>query len=178
MWRTVAISVLSFPASILAFIIGWSARDLRTGVMVGAIIFSVFFLVSIVSLFFIKSYSYLDAFLPLVFAIVWSFILIPFTFGASAFSAPALIGSAILLGICMVLAKYHGASRVLLIFPAIVFIYEMLPVNIPGPFDDMFAFGGSVVSTFLLALKVNLKKKLKEAVKQQNGKDILQGGLQ
>lgn len=146
--------------------------------MAGAIVFTVFFISSVISLFFIKTYSYLDAFLPLAFAVVWSFILLPFTFGTSAFSAPALIGSAILLGICMILAKRQEIDKLFLIFPAVVFIYEMLPINIPGPFDDIFAFGGSVVSTILIGVKANLKRKIKEAVRQQNGKDTLQRGIQ
>ncbi|HBA60173.1 MAG TPA: hypothetical protein DCZ92_05045 [Elusimicrobia bacterium] len=153
MWKTALIGVLSFPFSGLAFVIGWAARDLRTGVIAGAAVFTVFFVASIVSLFFIKTYTYLDAALPLVFAVFWSAALAPFSFGASLFSAPAFIGAALVLGACMALAKRWETDKRWLIFPAIVFLYEMLPLNIPGQFDDLFALSGSVGYSLVLFLK-------------------------
>ncbi len=45
MWRSLAISALSFPFSLLAFFIGWAARDVRFGLLAGAVIFTGFFLV-------------------------------------------------------------------------------------------------------------------------------------
>ncbi len=93
MLRSLVISFLSFPFSALAFIIGWAARDLRFGLLAGAVIFTGFFIAAVVNLFFVKSYSYLDAALPLVFSIFWSLALAPFSFGASLFSAPAFIGA-------------------------------------------------------------------------------------
>ena len=158
MWRAAAINVLSFPFSMLAFITGWGIWDLRTGILAGAAAFAVFFIASVAALFFIKTFSYLDAVLPPLFSIVWSFILFPFTFGTALFSAPAFIGSAFLLGACMALAKRDGVNKVWLAFPAVIFLYEMLPVNIPGPFDDLFAFGGSAANTILLLVKIRLKK--------------------
>ena len=161
MWRAAAINALSFPFSILAFIIGWAAGDLRTGILAGAVVFAVFFAASVAALFFIKTFSCLDAVLPLLFSVVWSFILLPFTFGASAFSAPEFIGSAVLLGVCMALVKRDGINKLWLILPSVVFLYEMLPVNIPGPFDDLFAFSGSVANVIALAIKIRLKKGIK-----------------
>jgi len=58
----------------------------------------------------------------------------------------------------MALAKRDGVNKVWLAFPAVIFLYEMLPVNIPGPFDDLFAFGGSAANTILLLVKIRLKK--------------------
>ena len=43
----------------------------------------------------------------------------------------------------MALYKMRKVHPGWLILPAVTFLYEMLPVNIPGPFDDYFAFGGS-----------------------------------
>ena len=143
MIRSLAISFLSFPFSAVAFLIGWVARDLRFGLLAGAVIFTVFFIAAVVSLFFVKTYSYLDAALPPAFAVVWSLALAPFSFGASLFSAPAFTGAALLLGACMVLAKRYQTGVKWLIFPAFVFLYEMLPINIPGPVDDTFALSGS-----------------------------------
>ena len=166
MWRTATITVLSLPAGLLGFVLGWAAKDLRTGIIAGAAVLAVFFVAGIASLFFIKSYTYMDAFLPVVFAIIWSLILLPFTLGLGVFSAGAFIGSAVLLSACMIIARKRGINKMFLLFPAIVFIYEMLPVTIPGPFDDIFAFSGSVVSLFLVAVKAGLKGKIREFIEQ------------
>lgn len=39
-------------------------------------------------------------------------------------------------------------SKTWIIFPTFVYVYEMLPISIPGPFDDMFAFGGTAANVF------------------------------
>lgn len=143
MWRSFAIAFLSFPFTGLAFIIGWAAADLRTGLLAGAAVFTLFFTAAVVNLFFVKSYSYLDAALPAVFAALWSLALAPFSLGLSVFSAPAFIGAGVLLGACLVLAKRCATGWRWLLLPAAVFLYEMLPVNIPGFVDDTFALGAA-----------------------------------
>jgi len=153
MWRTLAIGLLSFPFTALAFIVGWAAKDLRTGLLAGAVVFTVFFIAQLVSLAFIRTYEYADAALPPVFSVLWSLALAPFSFGASLFSAPAFIGAGALLSGCMALAKYYGTEKKWIWFPAVVFLYEMLPINIPGQFDDMFALAGSAGYTLMLLLR-------------------------
>ncbi|PIU19607.1 MAG: hypothetical protein COT18_06705 [Elusimicrobia bacterium CG08_land_8_20_14_0_20_59_10] len=153
MWKTALIGALSFPFSALSFFIGWAAKDLRAGLFAGAAVFSVFFAAFIISVCFIKTYTYLDTVLPLVFSVLWSAALAPFSFGTALFSAPAFIGSALMLGTCMALAKRWATDTRWLIFPAIVFLYEMLPLNIPGQFDDMFALSGSVGYSLILFLR-------------------------
>lgn len=143
MWRSIAISFLAFPASLLVFLIGWAARDIRYGLLAGAIIFTCFFVAAVVSLFFIKTYSYTDAALPPAFAAAWSLALAPFTFGGSLFSAPAFLGAGLMLGACMVITKRYQTGLKWLISPALVFLYEMLPINLPGPVDDAFALTGA-----------------------------------
>lgn len=44
------------------------------------------------------------------------------------------------------LYKMQKINALFLIFPIIIFLYEMLPVPIPGPFDNLFGFGGDAVS--------------------------------
>lgn len=128
--------------------------DLRTGLLAGGAVFGIFLLAALISLFFIKSYSYGDAALPPLFSVFWSLAMAPFSFGTSLFSAPAFIGAGALLGACMALAKRYGTGLKWLALPALVFVYEMLPVNIPGPVDDTFALGGAaaVVATQFLRL--------------------------
>ncbi len=168
MWRTLAIGALSFPFTALAFIIGWAAGDLRAGVLAGAVVFTVFFVAALVSLFVIKTYSYADAALPLVFSVLWSAALVPLSFGAGLFSAPAFMGAALLLGVCMAAAKRCATDKRWLLFPAVVFLYEMLPLNIPGQFDDMFALAGSAGYTLTLLLRRALPQLLKELVLRRN----------
>jgi len=169
MWRTLAIGVLSFPFTALTFIIGWAAKDIRFGVLAGAVVFTVFFVAALVSLFVIKTYGYVDAALPLAFSVLWSAALVPFSFGASLFSAPAFIGAALILGVCMAAAKRCATDKRWLLFPAVVFLYEMLPVNIPGQFDDMFALAGSAGYSLVLLLRRALPVILKELAMKRNG---------
>lgn len=143
MWRSFAIAFLAFPFTALAFIIGWAAADLRSGLLAGAVVFTLFFTAAVVNLFFVKNYSYLDAALPAVFAALWSLALAPFSLGLSVFSAPAFIGAGLLLGACLAIAKRYGTGWRWLLLPAAVFLYEMLPVNIPGFVDDTFALGAA-----------------------------------
>jgi len=169
MWRSLAISAASFPFSVLAFLIGWAARDIRFGLLAGAVIFTGFFIAAIVSLFFVKTYSYLDAALPPVFAILWSLALAPFSFGASLFSAPAFIGAGLLLGACLVLNKRYETGIKWLILPGLIFIYEMLPINIPGPVDDAFALSGSAGAIIMQYLRRALPHIIKELAAAKRG---------
>lgn len=164
MWRTLALGAVSFPVTILAFIIGWVARDIRLGLLAGAVVFTLFFLALVISLFFIKNYSYLDAVLPAVFAVLWSLALAPFSFGLSLFSAPMFICAAALLGGCMAIAKRFALERSWLLFPAVVFLYEMLPVNIPGKFDDMFALTGALAYSLTLFIRKALPLVIKAGI--------------
>lgn len=142
---------------------GWAAKDLRAGVLAGAVVFSVFFIAALVNLFFLKTYSYLDAALPAAFAALWSLALAPFSFGASLFYAPAFIGAGLLLGACMAMHKRYATGAKWLLLPALVFIYEMLPVNIPGPVDDALALtgaGGAIIAQYLRRALPQLLKEL------------------
>lgn len=165
MWRSFAIAFLSFPFTALAFAIGWAARDLRAGLLAGAAVFTVFFTAAVVNLFFVKSYSYLDAALPAVFAALWSLALAPFSLGLSVFSAPAFIGAGLLLGACLVVVKRYKTGLWTLALPAAVFVYEMLPVNIPGFIDDTFALGAA----FVFVARELLKAALPELVRALRG---------
>ncbi|MDA8132113.1 MAG: hypothetical protein M0011_11480 [Elusimicrobia bacterium] len=154
MWRSIAIATLSFPFSLLAFVIGWAARDLRAGLLAGAVVFTIFFAAAAVSLLLVRKFTYADAALPPAFAVIWSLVLAPFSIGVSLFSAPAFIAAGLMLGACMALAKRYATGLKWLLLPALVFLYEMLPLNLPGPVDDTFAVGsaaGAVLLQFLRA---------------------------
>ena len=111
------------------------------------------------------------AVLPVIVAILWSLVLAPFSFGAGVFYAPASIGAAMLLGACMVIAKRYQMDKTWLLLPALVFIYEMLPINIPGPLDDTFALTGSVGTAIVQFMRRALPKIIKTSV-QDISQDI------
>jgi hypothetical protein len=158
MWRTFLFTFLTVPAGLLGFAAGWAARDLQTGLVAGAACFSALFLAAALNIFLTKTYTWADAALPVLFSLVWSLILIPFSFGTSLFSAPSFIGSAVLLSFCMVFVSRRELPRAWLITPLIIFLYEMLPLNIPGPFDDIFALAGSAGNAVLLVVKGRLSR--------------------
>ena len=116
-----------------------------------------------VMLLFTKRFTLGDVFLPTFFSIVWSILLIPFSLGTSLFSAPAAIGSGLVLSACLWRA-YHaqGVGREWLILPITVFLYEMIPVNISGPFDDYLAFGGAATNGLLFYLVSGSTRQLTE----------------
>ncbi len=158
MWRTFLFTFLTLPAGLLGFAAGWIIKDFKTGLIAGAVCFSVLALAAAANILLTKTYTWADAALPVAFSLVWSLILIPFSFGTSLFSAPAFIGSAVLLSFCMSFVSRRELNRAWLITPLIIFLYEMLPVNIPGPFDDIFALTGSAGSAVLLLVKGRLSR--------------------
>ena len=170
MWRSFAIATLAFPASLLAFVIGWAARDLRAGLLSAAVAFTVFFAAAAVSLLLVRKFSYADAALPPAFAVGWSLALAPFSFAASLFSAPAFIAAGLMLGACMALARRYATGLKWLLLPALVFLYEMLPLNLPGPVDDALAVGGAAGAVLLQFLRAALPAILAElAQKNKTG---------
>jgi hypothetical protein len=135
---------------------GWKA-----GIIAGCSTLGVCFIIATLMLFFIKRFSLVDVFIPLIFSVIWSVILLPFSFGESAFTAPSAIGSGFILTLCL-WRVYHseGQGKKWLIIPILVYMYEMLPVNIPGPFDDYFAFSGDIVSAALFYFSPSLRNQL------------------
>lgn len=158
MWRTFLFTFLTVPAGLLGLAAGWLIKDLSTGLIAGAVCFTVFGLAAAANLFLTRTYTWADAALPVVFSLVWSLILVPFSFGTSLFSAPSFIGSAVLLAFCMLFVSRREMARAWLVTPLIIFLYEMLPVNIPGPFDDIFALTGSAGNAVLLLVKGRLSR--------------------
>ena len=164
MWKSIAVIILAFPLSIAAWIIFWAGSNWRAGLIAGGSTFAVCLIAATVMLFFVRKMSLVDVFLPLIFSVVWSLLLIPLSLGTEVFTAPAAIGSGFLLTLC--LWRYYNNNQIgkyWLIFPVIVYMYEMLPVNIPGPFDDYFSFGGDVASTILFFAVTSGRRQLSAA---------------
>jgi hypothetical protein len=110
-----------------------------------------------------KGISWLDICLPVPVAIFFSILWFPIQFflefGTNLFSIPACIGSAILLSMSLFWVKEKHMPRAWLAIPLASFIYEILPVDIPGPVDEYVAFGGSLVSIIWQGMRYRLLEK-------------------
>jgi hypothetical protein len=70
-----------------------------------------------------------------------------------------------------VLDKQYKMDKKWLILPALVFLYEMLPINIPGPVDDTFALGGSVSVVFIQFLRRAIPQLIRNGVRDNFRRD-------
>ncbi|MBF0407225.1 MAG: hypothetical protein HQM10_07720 [Candidatus Riflebacteria bacterium] len=151
MGRSLIIIFAAVPLSLLAGIWMYFENGTIWGIRGGILTFIFLAVLAGLNLFFQKKISLLDVILPVPVAAIWSLALSFFSFGATVFSAPTCIGAAFCLSFC--LWKFREAENTnWLILPVVCFLYEMLPVNIPGPFDDYFAFGGAVTSVVILSI--------------------------
>jgi uncharacterized membrane protein len=175
MWKSLLVIVLAIPLAILFTIIFWVGMDWKAGVIAGCVTLALCLTAATLMLFFLKTFSVVDVFLPLIFSIVWSLALIPLSFSAEVFSAPTTIGAGLVLTLCLWRVRQNnGQGKNWLIFPIIVYIYEMLPVNIPGPFDDMFAFGGDVVCVILFYSSSAFHRQLPEGFANSGSGNMIQ----
>lgn len=157
MWKSVLLAVASLPASLIAFGIGWASTSVRVGVVAGLSTLFVCWALAIVLLLFTRRFSAVDVFLPVPIAILWSMMLFPLSLGTELFTAPSCIGSAVVLSVCLWMIRHNKMPVTWAILPAVIFLYEMLPINVPGPFDDWFAFGGDVTVLLFQGLAYTLK---------------------
>ncbi len=157
MWKSLVIGFISLPLSALAFVIGWAAGTVKVGVIACACVLALGWAAAAIMLFTIRSLSLIDVFLPIPAAVVWSLLLTAVNVG-EAFTVPTCIGSAILLSISLWMVRQGKFPRSWAIIPITVFIYEMLPVNIPGPFDDYFSFTGDAAVLLLQGAMYTFRK--------------------
>ncbi|HEX4030344.1 MAG TPA: hypothetical protein VHX20_08255 [Terracidiphilus sp.] len=153
MWKSLLLALVAAPVSIALGIAVWAGANWKAGLIACCCTFAAGLILATLMAFFTRRFTLFDVFLPVIFSVLWSLVLMPFSLGSDLFTAPAAIGSGLLLTLCLWKA-YHeeGRSRRWLIFPILVYIYEMLPINLPGPFDDYFALTGDVVSFILYQL--------------------------
>jgi hypothetical protein len=153
MVRTFLILALGFVVAICGGIIGWMWGDWRVGLTVFLCATGISFVGASASILMIRTLMWLDVFFPFVISVPWTIILLPLKIPTQLFAAPAAIGSGLLLTLALWMHKSRGSSKAWIILPVIAWLYEMLPINIPGPFDDMFAFGGQITVLLLQAAK-------------------------
>jgi hypothetical protein len=161
MWKSLLLAVLAVPLSLALGVVFWVAEGWRMALIVCFGAFAACLVAATLMAFFTRRFTLFDVFLPVIFSVVWSAILAPFSLGADLFTAPAAIGAGLLLTLCL-WKVYHdnGEGRGWLIFPILVYVYEMLPINIPGPIDDYFALSGDLASVILYQLVSSHRKQL------------------
>lgn len=161
MWKSLLLVVVSAPLSIALGLAFWVAQGWKVGLIACFSTFAVCLAAATLMAFLTRRLTLFDVFLPVIFSVTWSAILAPFSLGADLFTAPAAIGAGLLLTLCL-WNEYHenGQGRKWLILPILVYIYEMLPVNIPGPFDDYFALSGDIACVILYQLIASHRKRL------------------
>jgi hypothetical protein len=164
MWKSLLVVVVSAPLSIAVGLAFWAAQSWKAGLVACFSTFAACLVAATLLAFFTRRLTLVDVFLPLIFSVLWSLILMPFSLGSDLFTAPAAIGSGMLLTWCL-WRVYHegGEGRKWLIFPILVYVYEMLPINIPGPFDDYFALSGDLACVLLYQLAASHRKQLPHA---------------
>jgi hypothetical protein len=161
MWKSLLIVVVSVPLSIALGIAFWAAQGWKIGLIACFSTFAACLVAATLTAFFTRRFTLFDVFLPVIFSVIWSAILTPFSLGADLFTAPAAIGAGLLLTLCLWKVHHEGGEgRRWLIFPILVYIYEMLPINIPGPIDDYFALTGDFASVILYQLIASHRKQL------------------
>jgi len=173
MWRSIVILISSCILGLLAGGITWANSTFLMGLNVLAAVFGLGFVIAVGLLFFIKKFSLVDVFLPIPVSVVWCVMMLPFHLSSGLFTAATAIGSGLILSLCLWMYRAGNMSKFWIIFPMIVFLYEMLPIAIPGPFDDAFAFGGSFVSLLLGSVVFRIKENNDLLKDKSSEKDLL-----
>jgi hypothetical protein len=143
MWRALLVGCTGLPLAVLAGVVVGAGYGWRAGIVAFAIALALALIVAMIILLKTPHLSRVDLWLPVPVAILWSAILSVFSVGSELFTAPACIGSAFLFSLSLSTARKFHQSDAWVIAPALVFMYEMLPINIPGPVDDYLSFGGT-----------------------------------
>jgi hypothetical protein len=149
---------MAVPLAIIVGVIAWVAHDWRLAVALFCATYGIGITVAMVILLRTRKLSLVDLWLPVPVAILWSALLSIVSVGAEVFTAPACIGSAFVFSLSLSTARKFNQSSAWTIAPALVFIYEMLPINLPGPVDDYLSFGGAAT---LFAIQILLKSSVR-----------------
>lgn len=161
MWKSLMLVAVSAPVSVALGVAVWVGAGWKAGLITCCCAFAAGLTIATIVAFCTRKLTLVDVFLPVVFSVLWSLALVPFSLGADLFTAPSAIGAGLLLTLSLWKA-YHdeGQSRRWLIFPILVYIYEMLPINLPGPFDDYLALTGDVACYLLAQLAAQHRHQL------------------
>lgn len=122
-----------------------------TGILAGLVILLALVAVSVHLMNNAKNITVLDCILPIPIGAVSAFLFAPISLAeASVFSALTCMGASLLLTIMLFLYKSKRIYVGWLVIPFIVFIYELLPIELPTDLDNLLCMGGDGIN-FVIA---------------------------
>ena len=94
-----------------------------------------------------KQLTVVDCLLPLPIGAISAFLFMPVGFiSASFFSAVTCLGASLFLTIMLFMYRAKKVPGWFLLIPFFVFIYEILPIELPTDLDNFFCFGGNGIN--------------------------------
>ena len=131
------------------------------GVMTGTVLFLVFISVSVYLMNTAKQLTVSDCILPLPIGVVSALLFTPVGFiSASLFSTATCLGSAFFLTMMLFLYRAKKIYGGFLVIPFFVFLYEMLPIELPTDLDNFLCLGGNGVNFVFSVTFDYIKRKL------------------
>ena len=98
-----------------------------------------------------KGLTVADCFIPLGLSIVFGFAFMPISFlSASVFSVATCIYSGILMTLTLFAYKSKKIGAGLLVMPFCVWMYELLPLELPSDMDNILALSGNTLNYFVV----------------------------
>ena len=109
----------------------------------------------------INGLTVLDCLIPFLVSLVSGVIFAPVSlFSASVFSIATCIYSGVLLSATLFLYKAQKVSAGYLVFPFLVFMYEILPIELPTDIDNILALSGNTAHQFIALTAAKMKGQL------------------
>ena len=154
-------------ASFLCALLGGIGVGLQSGIgmgiLVGLALFIVLLGVAVYLMNNAKRLTVLDCILPIPIGAIAAVLFAPISlFAGSVFSAVTCLGASLLLSIMLFLyraKKIHGGF---LVIPFLVFVYEILPIELPTDIDNFLSLGGDGVNFVTSLLFMNNDTQLLE----------------
>lgn len=117
------------------------------GVLYGMLFFVIFLIISFVIVNKTKQLTVSDCILPLIIGSISAIVFAPISlFQLSIFSSLTCLAASLFLTIALFMYKVGRLSGGWLIFPFLVFLYEILPIEFPTDIDNILCFGGNITN--------------------------------
>jgi len=165
--RSILLTCINIVFSILICIkISVNGGSIVNGVFYGF----VFFIIALILTFIIanktKNLTILDCILPLVIGSISAVVFIPISIlGLSFFSSITCLAASLFLTIVLFMYRAGKISGNWLIFPFLVFLYEILPIEFPTDIDNILCFGGNITNVVCALM---FGKTIQNSIPQKN----------
>lgn len=135
-----------------------NATNVWMGIAVGGISALLFLSISAWLMNTARTLTVLDCILPIPIGLISSILFAPISLmGLSIFSIATCTGAAAFLSVALFMYRAKRITGGWLIMPFLVFVYELLPIEIPGDIDNFLALGGNATNMMLMHMKNNSK---------------------